>query len=130
MGGITRLTENDLTRLVKKIIYEQSEIVVNDTNLNKIIKTPNKLVFIDFWATWCGPCMKLGKIFEELSEDKKYKDKILIGKYELDDFELPIAKKHNIQAIPFVMIYKNGTLVYKFKGLKDKNYLISLINKF
>jgi len=130
MGKIVRLTESDLSKIVRRIISEQSEVVVNDGNFNKIIGTQNKIVFIDFWATWCGPCLRLGKVFEELLVDKKYKDKILVGKYEFDSFELPIAKKLNIQGIPFVMVYKNGKLIHKFSGFKDKNYLISLINKF
>jgi thioredoxin 1 len=130
MKKVVRLTESDLTRIVKRVISEQSEVVVNDGNFNKIIGTQNKIVFIDFWATWCGPCLRLGKVFEELLVDKKYKDKILVGKYEFDSFELPIAKKLNIQSIPFVMVYKNGKLIHKFSGFKDKNYLISLINKF
>ncbi len=108
---------------------EPVEVVVTDSNLNEVIQTPNKVVFIDFWASFCAPCLKLGKIFKELSQDIQYKDSILIGKYEFD-FKMPIARKLIITKIPFVMVYKNGKLVHKFKGEKDKEYLISLIEKY
>ena len=108
---------------------EQVEVVVTDSNLNEVIQTPDKLVFIDFWASFCAPCLKLGKIFNELSQDVQYKDIILIGKYEFD-FKMPIARKFMIHQIPFVMVYKNGQLVHKFKGEKDKEHLITIIKKF
>ena len=108
---------------------EQVEVVVTDANINEVIQTPNKLVFIDFWARFCPPCLKLGKVFNELSQDDQYKDIILIGKYEFD-FKMPIARKLMINQIPFVMVYKNGQLVHKFKGEKDKDKLIKIIEKF
>jgi thioredoxin 1 len=108
---------------------EPVEIVVTDSNLNDVIKTPNKLVFIDFWASFCAPCLKMGKIFDEISKDDQYKDIILIGKYEFD-FKMPIAKELFIRQIPFVMIYKNGQLVHRFAGEKSKKHLIGLIEKF
>jgi thioredoxin 1 len=108
---------------------EQNIVVVTDVNLNQVIQTPNKLVFIDFWASFCAPCLKLGKIFDELSQDVQYKDIILIGKYDFN-FKMPIAKKLIINQIPFVMVYKNGKLVHKFKGEKDKEHLIKIIEKF
>ena len=109
--------------------HSENEIVVTDSNINDVIQTPDKLVFIDFWASFCAPCLKLGKIFNELLQDEQYKDIILVGKYEFD-FKMPIARKLMIRQIPFVMVYKNGQLVYKFKGEKDKDHLIKIIEKF
>ena len=133
MKKLIRLTESDLMRIVKRVISEQVVVTVNDSNISEIIKTPGKLVFIDFWASYCAPCLKLGKVFDELSQDVLYKDSILIGKYELD-FDLPIAKKLNIEKIPFVMVYKNGELVHTYKGNTNpdryKKYMISIIEKF
>lgn len=92
-------------------------VKVTDANLETVKKTPGKLVVIDFWADWCTPCMKLGKVLEELSKDVRFK-KMLVGKYEFS-FELPIAKKLAIKTIPVLMIYKNGVLVKKITGYKD-----------
>ena len=129
MKKIIKLTESDLVRIVKRILNEQVEVSVNDETMNQLIQTPNKLVFIDFWASFCAPCLKLGKVFDELSTDAQYKDSFLVGKYEFD-FKMPIARKLMIHQIPFVMVYKNGQLVHKFKGEKDKEHLIKIIEKF
>lgn len=92
-------------------------VKVTDSNLETVKKTLGKLVVIDFWADWCTPCMKLGKVLEELSKDVRFKN-MLVGKYEFS-FKLPIAKKLAIETIPVLMIYKNGILVKKITGYKD-----------
>ena len=51
-----------------------------DDNVNEIIES-GKPVMIDFWATWCGPCMAMAPIVDELAEE--YGDKIVIGKYNV-----------------------------------------------
>jgi thioredoxin 1 len=128
MKKVIRLTESDLLRVVKKVISEQ--IKVTDTNISNIIKTKNKLVIIDFSAEWCGPCQRMKKHFDELLIDPKFKDKFILATHELEDFDSPLAKKYNLQTIPYVMLFRNGKMEFKFKGYKDKPFLINLINKY
>ena len=66
-----------------------------------------KPVVIDFWATWCGPCIKLGPIVEELAE--KYADKVTIGKLNIDDND-EIASENRVRNIPTVLFFKDGEL--------------------
>ena len=128
MKKVIRLTESDLVRLVKKVIREQ--IKVTDTNISDIIKTKNNLVIIDFSAEWCGPCQRMKKHFDELLIDPKFKNKFILATHELEDFDSPLAKKYNLQSIPYVMLFRNGKMEFKFKGYKDKQFLINLINKY
>lgn len=73
-----------------------------------------KVVVIDFWATWCGPCMKLGPVVEELAE--KYADKAIIGKLNIDENDEVVAE-NSIRSIPTVLYFKDGKVVDRSVGL-------------
>lgn len=73
-----------------------------------------KVVVIDFWATWCGPCMKLGPVVEELAE--KYADKAVIGKLNIDENDEVVAE-NSIRSIPTVLYFKDGKVVDRSVGL-------------
>lgn len=73
-----------------------------------------KVVVIDFWATWCGPCIKLGPVVEELAE--KYGDKAIIGKLNIDE-ESEIVADNQVRSIPTVLFFKNGELQARSVGL-------------
>ncbi len=124
MGKIIRLNESDLVKIVKRVINEQTK--VDDSNFFQFIKTPNKLVILDFTAEWCGPCQKIKKHFEEILKNPKLNNKFVLGTYDFS-FDSLLAKKYSIQGIPYVMFFRNGKMVKKFIGYKDKEYLTSLI---
>ena len=73
-----------------------------------------QVVVIDFWATWCGPCIKLGPVVEELAE--KYGDKALIGKLNIDEND-EVASNFRVRNIPTVLFFKDGELKERSVGL-------------
>ncbi len=73
-----------------------------------------KVVVIDFWATWCGPCVKLGPIVEELAE--KYGDKAIIGKLNIDDND-EVVSENMIRSVPTVLFFKDGEVAARSVGL-------------
>lgn len=85
----------------------------NDASAREAIQS-GKPVVIDFWATWCGPCIKLGPVVEELAA--KYEGKALIGKFNVDeDGDLPT--EFSIRNIPTVLFFKDGKVVERSVGL-------------
>ena len=71
-------------------------------------------VVIDFWATWCGPCIKLGPVVEELAE--KYGEQAVIGKLNIDEND-EIASDNRVRNIPTVLFFKDGELKERSVGL-------------
>lgn len=73
-----------------------------------------KPVVIDFWATWCGPCIKLGPVVAELAD--KYADQVTVGKLNIDDND-EIASENRVRNIPTVLFFKDGELKERSVGL-------------
>ena len=84
-----------------------------------------KITVIDFWATWCGPCIKLGPVIEELAE--KYPD-VTIGKLNIDEND-EVANEQRVRNIPTVLFFKDGVLKEKSVGLVSLSDLEDKLNK-
>ncbi len=80
----------------------------------------DKPLVLDFWATWCGPCRKIGPLVEELASD--YEGRAVIGKVNVED-EDELAAKFGIRNIPTVLYIKNGEVVDKQVGACSKSVL-------
>ena len=99
---------------------------ITDATLEEVLQT-DKLVVIDFWAEWCGPCKMIGPIIEEVSEE--YKSKVVVGKVDVDNND-EAATKYGIRNIPTILFIKNGEIVDKVVGVTPKELLIEKINQF
>ncbi|MDE7108898.1 MAG: thioredoxin [Muribaculaceae bacterium] len=83
-----------------------------------------KPVVIDFWATWCGPCIKLGPVVEELAE--KFAGQVTVGKLNIDDND-EIASEYRVRNIPTVLFFKDGEMKERSVGLVKLSDLESKI---
>lgn len=79
-----------------------------DANVRDIIAS-GKPVVIDFWATWCGPCMAMSPVVERLAEEFADRD-IVIGKYNTDE-EAEFCTENRVMSIPCFLFFKNGQAV-------------------
>ena len=79
------------------------------------VKASGKLVLVDFWATWCGPCRQLSPVLDQIAEEQA--DMVQICKVSLDsDKNLPLAQQLGVSSIPALFLYKNGAVVDKMVG--------------
>ena len=97
---------------------------ITNQNFEQEVIKENKLVVLDFWATWCGPCRAIGPVVEELAEE--YQGKVVVGKVNVDD-ESNLARKFKVMSIPTIIFFKNGELIDKVVGLRSKEDLEELI---
>lgn len=89
--------------------------------------TRKGLVFIDFFAEWCMPCVMMAPVVDEVS--KKFKKKIKFGKVNVGDNEA-LARKFNVGSIPCFVFLKDGKLVEQFVGAMSEEELESRLRKF
>lgn len=94
-------------------------------NFENVIKA-QKLVIVDFYADWCGPCKMLSPVIANMA--KEFPN---INFYKVNvDRESILARKMNIQSIPTVMFYKQGQLVNQFTGYKNPQEIKTIISNF
>lgn len=96
--------------------------VNNKQEFDALIK--NGTVLVDFFATWCGPCKMLSPLLEELSNEGD----TLIIKVDVDEAG-PLAAEYAIQAVPTLILFKNGQKVDTRLGYQNKNQLLAFINQ-
>ena len=98
--------------------------IATNTSFNGLLED-EKLVIVDFWATWCGPCRMLSPLLDEVEEEMA--DKITVVKVNIDDAD-EIAMRYRIMSIPTLIFFKNGQMVDRSVGAMPKNLLVDKIN--
>ncbi len=92
-------------------------VSISDTDFDeKVLKAKNP-VLVDFWATWCRPCLMVAPIVEELAE--KYSGKIDFFKLDVDQ-NPKTAAKYNVMSIPTILVFKNGQPASHTVGFRPK----------
>ena len=97
--------------------------VATNNNFEELLQD-SKLVIVDFWATWCGPCRMLSPILDELEEEMA--DQITVVKVNVDDADT-VAAQYRIMSIPTLIFFKNGQVVDKTVGAMPKAVLVEKI---
>ena len=90
---------------------------ITTANFETEVLKSEKPVLIDFWATWCGPCMRQGPVVEELAEEG-----YAVGKVDVDQ-NMALVQQFRVVSIPTLILFKNGAEVQRFVGLTSKEDL-------
>ena len=85
-----------------------------------------KLMMVDFWADWCGPCRMLGPVIEDLAD--RYEGKAVVGKVNVDDEE-ELAIRYGVMSIPTVIFFKDGKEIDRKVGVMPESAFTEVLDK-
>ena len=101
-----------------------AEVVLNNDNFEAEVIHSDIPVLVDFWATWCGPCMMVAPILEEIAKENE--GKIKVGKVNVDENER-LCIKYGISSIPTLIVFRDGQIVNKAIGGMPKEDILGLL---
>ncbi|MEA2030787.1 MAG: thioredoxin [candidate division Zixibacteria bacterium] len=99
-------------------------VVVNESTFEQEVLKDDKMVVVDFWAEWCGPCKMISPILEEVGSE--YPDLMKVAKLDVDSNNA-IAAQYGIMSIPALLFFKNGEEIDRVIGAVPKAHLVSRV---
>lgn len=101
-------------------------VQINSSNFDKYINR-DTLTLVDFYATWCGPCMLQSKVLDKI--DNSRSAGVEIVKVDIDEVQ-DVATRYNIESIPTLLLVRNGEVLAKHIGYIDEKNLIDMIERY
>ncbi len=132
------MSDDELDRIKKKQLddllkQQQEQLVVQETPVMELNSSnfddallKNKLVLVDFWAEWCGPCKSMHPIFSRMA--KKYSH-VRFARVNVDDSQ-NIATKFNVQSIPTFIMFNDGKVAQQMVGAVGEPGINMICKKF
>ena len=99
---------------------------IDDKNFEESVLKSSEPVFVDFWAPWCGPCVAMSPILEELASE--YEGKVKVTKMNVDE-NANVPAEYGVRSIPFMVLFKDGQMVDQVVGAVPKAKLKEMFDK-
>ncbi len=96
---------------------------ITNNNFKEEVLNSDKLVLIDFWASWCGPCRMVGPIIDEIANENP---DIKVCKVNVDE-EPELANEFHIMSIPTLVVMKDGQVLRQSMGAKPKSLILDML---
>lgn len=100
-----------------------SVLALNKDNFQKEVMEESKVVLIDFWASWCGPCRMLSPIVDEIAEENQ---NIKVCKVNVDE-EPELAQQFRVMSIPTLVVMKDGNIHNTSIGVQPKAAILDMV---
>ena len=97
-------------------------VKVTDSTFEQMVVESDKLVLVDFWAEWCGPCKMIAPILDQIAQELD--DKLVIGKLDIDENQ-NTAMAFGVMSIPTLLLFKGGEPVDRIVGYQPKPQLMA-----
>jgi thioredoxin 1 len=107
-------------------VIADNDNILTLTDKNFSHQTKNKLVLVDFWASWCAPCRMMAPVLNEVADELTGNSHV--GKVNIEQYQ-SLAQKFQVRNIPTLILLRNGIEVNRFVGIKNKEFLLQQINK-
>jgi thioredoxin 1 len=99
-------------------------LTLTDKNFRQ--QTKDKLVLVDFWASWCAPCRMMAPVLNDLADELTGNQ--YVGKVNIEQYQ-SLAQQFQVRGIPTLILFKDGKEVNRFVGIKPKDFLLQQMLK-
>ena len=100
-----------------------SVLKINEGNFEDEVLKSEKMVLVDFYADWCGPCRMMSPVIDNIAEEVS---DVKVCKINIDE-EQNLAVKYNVMSIPTFIVIKNGEETARSVGVQDKSEILNMI---
>lgn len=103
-----------------------SVLQITKDNFEELVQSNEKVVLLDFWAPWCGPCRMVSPIVDQIAEEHT---DFAVGKVNVDE-EPELASRFGVMSIPTLVVVKGGQVVRQEVGAKPKPQIVAMVQSY